>query len=222
MNLSGTPVDYLIAFLGGLLVSFNPCIYPLLPVTISFIGITPSSKKITGFILSFIYVTGIALIYAVLGIIAGLSGSIFGKVSASPLVRIIVGIIFVFLGLSLWGIFPLRTLVFKPGFSIKKTAWAKVFFLGLSSGLVITPCVSPILGSILILAASRKNIFYAGTLLLSFAYGMGFVLIMAGTFSSILLGLPKSGDWMNKLKNFSGLILIGVGLYFIFMGIRGW
>lgn len=221
MNLPGFPLDYLIAFFAGFVASFSPCVYPLVPVTVSFIGITSSSRKLTGFTLSVIYVTGLALVYVALGLVASLSGSIFGKVSAHPLTRIIVGAIFAFFGLSLWGIFPLKTLIIRPRFSINKGGPWKIFFLGLSSGLVISPCISPVLGSILILAASRKNIFYAATLLLTFAYGMGCILILAGTFSAILLGLPKYSSWMNKIKNLSGLILIGVGLYFIFIGIMG-
>jgi len=221
MNLQGIPFDYLIAFFGGLMVSFSPCVYPLVPVTVSFIGIDSSVKKSRGFVLSTIYVTGIALVYAALGLLASLTGSLFGKISVHPLTRLIAGIIFIFFGLSLWGIFPLRTLGYRPRFLINRTSPWKIFFLGLTSGLVISPCVSPALGSILLLVASRKNLFYGTTLLLTFAYGMGIILILSGTFSSILLSLPKSGAWMDRIKNFSGLILLGVGLYFLYLGITG-
>lgn len=221
MNLQGIPFDYLIAFFGGLMVSFSPCVYPLVPVTVSFIGIDSSVKKFRGFVLSTIYVTGIALVYAALGLLASLTGSLFGKISVHPLTRLIAGIIFIFFGLSLWGIFPLRTLGYRPRFLINRTGPWKIFFLGLTSGLVISPCVSPALGSILLLVASRKNLFYGTTLLLTFAYGMGIILILSGTFSSILLSLPKSGAWMDRIKNFSGLILLGVGLYFLYLGITG-
>jgi len=221
VNLQGIPFDYLIAFFGGLMVSFSPCVYPLVPVTVSFIGIDSSVKKFRGFVLSTIYVTGIALVYAALGLLASLTGSLFGKISVHPLTRLIAGIIFIFFGLSLWGIFPLRTLGYRPRFLINRTGPWKIFFLGLTSGLVISPCVSPALGSILLLVASRKNLFYGTTLLLTFAYGMGIILILSGTFSSILLSLPKSGAWMDRIKNFSGLILLGVGLYFLYLGITG-
>lgn len=203
------------------MVSFSPCVYPLVPVTVSFIGIDSSVKKFRGFVLSTIYVTGIALVYAALGLLASLTGSLFGKISVHPLTRLIAGIIFIFFGLSLWGIFPLRTLGYRPRFLINRTGPWKIFFLGLTSGLVISPCVSPALGSILLLVASRKNLFYGTTLLLTFAYGMGIILILSGTFSSILLSLPKSGAWMDRIKNFSGLILLGAGLYFLYLGITG-
>ena len=221
MNLQGTPFDYLIVFFGGLLVSFSPCVYPLVPVTISFIGIDSSNKKFKGFVLSTVYVTGIALVYAALGLLASLTGSLFGEISVHPLTRIVVGIIFIFFGLSSWEIFPLKNLTIRSKFLNNRSGPWKIFFLGLSSGLVISPCVSPVLGSILLLVASQKNLFYGTTLLLTFAYGMGFILILAGTFSSILLSLPKSGAWMDRIKNFSGLILLGVGLYFLYLGISG-
>jgi len=215
MNLQGSPVDYLVVFLGGVLASFSPCVYPLIPVTIGVIGIDASRSRFAGFTLSAIYVTGIAFVYALLGLIAVLSGSLFGAISAHPLTRVIAGAVFIFFGLLLWDIFPLKTLQISTGFSLKKKLPWEIFILGLSSGLVISPCTSPILGSILIIVASRKNILYATTLLLTFAYGMGLVLILAGTFSSILLSLSKSAAWTQKIKKLSGLILAGMGVYFI-------
>jgi len=216
MTLQGNPVDYLIVFFGGILTSFSPCVYPLIPVTVGFIGIDSSRNKLTGFFLSLLYVSGIACVYALLGLIAALSGSLFGVISVHPLTRAIVGAVFIFFGLSLWDIFPLKTLQIRTGFSLKKKLPWEIFILGLTSGLVVSPCTSPILGSILVLAASRQNILYATTLLLSFAYGMGLVLILAGTFSSILLSLPKIAGWTNIIKKISGVILIGMGAYFIF------
>ena len=215
MNLQGSPVDYLVVFLGGVLASFSPCVYPLIPVTIGVIGIDSSRGKLAGFTLSAIYVTGIAIVYALLGLIAALSGSLFGAISAHPLTRVIAGTLFIFSGLLLWDIFPLKTLQIIPRFSLKKKLPWEIFILGLSSGLVVSPCTSPILGSILIIVASRKKILYATTLLLTFAYGMGLILILAGTFSSILLGLSKSAAWTQKIKKLSGLILAGMGVYFI-------
>lgn len=219
MNLQGSPIDYLIVFFAGILASLTPCIYPLIPVTVSIIGIDSRGRRATGFILSFIYVTGIAFVYSILGLIAALTGSIFGSISVHPITRVAVGVIFIFFGLSLWEIFPLKTLGIKANFSFRARAPWQVFLLGLSSGLVISPCTSPILGSILVLAASRSNIVYAITLLLTFAYGLGAILILAGTFSSVIISLPKSAAWMSKIKFLGGLILILVGVYFIFIAL---
>ncbi len=220
MNLSGNPFDYLLAFAGGVLVSFSPCTYPLIPVSLSYIGVTSASTRLKGLFLSLIYVTGLALTYSLLGLIAAFSGSIFGIVSLHPLSRIIVGVIFIFFGISLLGFLPLKTIVLSAGFKDRKKTIGNTFLLGISSALVISPCVSPVLGSILIFVATKKNIFYGASLLLVFAYGVGFIFILAGTFSAILLSLPKSGLWMSYIKKVAAVVLMGMGLYFLIVGLR--
>lgn len=220
MQLAYNPTDYVIAFSGGLLMSFTPCIYPLLPVSASYIGLGSAGNKVKAFILSLAYVSGIAVTYLALGIIASLSGTIFGRVSTYPITRIIVGLIIVFFGLSMLEVFNISIpLKHRPN-PLKKYGVLPVFLFGLSSGLVISPCVTPALGSILAYLATKQNIFYGATLLLSFAYGMGFTLILAGTFSSILLSLPKSGKWLVYIRRLYAVVLLGMGIYFIVTGIR--
>jgi thiol:disulfide interchange protein DsbD len=104
--------------------------------------------------------------------------------------------------------------------TIKKRDYFSTFLLGLTSGLIISPCISPVLGAILVYLSTKKNLLYGMTLLLSFAYGIGLVLILSGTFSSILLGLPKSGKWLIFIKRVFAFLLIGTGIYFIFCGLR--
>jgi thiol:disulfide interchange protein DsbD len=214
MTLQGNLVDYLVVFSGGVLVSFTPCVYPLLPITIGYIGAKGAETKIKGFILSLIYVFGIAVTYSILGLIAALAGQLFGAISTHPLSYLIVGVIFILFGLAWLDIFKLSL----PVIPIKKTegkGFISVFVLGLVSGLIIGPCIAPALGAILAYIASRGNVLYGASLLFTFAYGMGFLIILAGTFSGLLLNLPKSGNWLLKVKNISGLILIIIGVYFI-------
>jgi len=90
-----------------------------------------------------------------------------------------------------------------------------VFLLGLASGLVAGPCTAPALGTILLYAATKQNIFYGASLLFVFAYGMGFLLILVGTFSSFFMNLSRSGTWLARLKKLSGFILLGIGEYFL-------
>ncbi|MFA5116996.1 MAG: cytochrome c biogenesis protein CcdA [Candidatus Omnitrophota bacterium] len=217
---SQDPLSYLSAFLGGIAISFTPCVYPLLPVTLSFIGASSSGSKLKGLILSLAYVSGIALVYASLGVIAGLTGSLFGAVSVHPATRMIIGVAMVLFGLSMWDILPLNIFASRAKANVKKEGVFKAFLIGITSGFMISPCVSPALGSILVYVASSKNIIYGGTLLLAFAYGMGLILVLAGTFSGILVNLPKSGLWMAWVKKACGLILLAIGLYFIILGAR--
>jgi thiol:disulfide interchange protein DsbD len=210
---------YLQAFLGGIAVSFTPCVYPLIPVTASFIGTHTAGSKFKGLSLSLVYVTGIAIIYSLLGVIASLTGTIFGRVSSHPITNIIVGLIIMIFGISMLGVFHMH-LAHGKQIVHKKHDFLSTFVLGLSSGLIASSCLTPVLGSILIYIATKKNIFYGATLLLTFAYGMGFVLIIIGTFEGLLVNMPKAGKWMEYIKKIGAVILILTGIYFIITGIR--
>ncbi len=220
MNPSGNPIEYLLSFAGGVIVSFTPCVYPLIPVSLGYIG-AKSTSGFKGFILSFIYVTGIALTYSALGLFASLTGTFFGKVSAHPFTSLGVGIFIVFLGLSMAGLFriPFNIRIERKHSSTR--GLFSVLLLGLISGLVVSPCLTPVLGSILSYLATRKNVFYGMSLLAVFAYGMGFILILCGSFAGLLANLPRSGKWMNNVKTASGILLVLSGVYFIYHGIRG-
>ncbi len=201
--------------------SFSPCIYPLLPVSASYIGLWSGGNKPKAFILSLIYVSGIAVTYSVLGIIASLTGTLLGKVILPHVAHIMVGTIIILFALSmLLEVFEILIKHTDKRNPLKKHSLFSVFFFGLGSGLIISPCVTPVLGSILTYLTTKNNIFYGATLLLSFAYGMGLTLIISGTFSSILLSLPKSGKWLGYVKKLYALMLLGMGIYFIIIGIR--
>ncbi len=220
MSLSGGPADYLLAFLSGIGISLTPCVYPIIPITIAYIGVQSAGSKIKGFSLSFVYVTGVAVTYSLLGLIASLTGQFFGKISSHPLVNIFAGIIICLFGLSMLDLFSINLprIIKMP---VKnKQGYFPAFLLGIVSGLIIGPCVTPFLGAILVYLAEKKNIFYGMSVLLTFAYGMGFILIVCGTFSSLLMGLPKSGKWMLYIKKIFAVILLAIGVYFIFTGIR--
>jgi thiol:disulfide interchange protein DsbD len=220
MSLSGNHIDYITAFLGGVGVSFTPCVYPLIPVTIGYIGATASGSKLKGLGLSLIYVTGVAVTYSILGLLAVLTGKLFGSISSSPLTYFFVGTVIILFGLSMLDLFmvPLPNIVKLP--VLKKENYFSIFLLGLSSGLVVSPCLTPVLGSILVYLTTQKNLLYGATLLFSFAYGMGFVLVIAGTFSAALVNLPRLGKWMLYIKKIFSFIIIGMGIYFIYSGIR--
>ena len=220
MNLSGSPFDFVAAFLGGVGISFTPCVYPLIPITIGYIGARSGGSKLKGLGLSLVYVSGVAFTYSMLGILAVLTGKLFGSISSNPLTYIIVGVIIILFGLSMLDLFilPLPKIIKLPG--LKKENYFSTFFLGLSSGLVASPCLTPVLGSILVYLTTKKNLLYGATLLLCFAYGMGVILVIAGTFSAALVNIPKLGKWMLYVKKIFSLIIIGMGLYFIYAGIR--
>jgi len=220
MNLSGSPFDFLIAFGGGILASLTPCVYPLIPISAGYIVGHAHGHKSRGLFLSLFYVTGMALTYSALGVLAVLTGSMFGKFSSSPVVNLASGIIIFIAGLSMFDLFNLNFAVnFKlPAGHHRTYIWA--LFLGIVSALMISPCLVPILGAILAYLATKDNLFYGGFLLLCFSYGMGLIFIVIGTFGSRFVHLPKVGIWMLVIKKIAAGIILLAGVYFIYTAIR--
>lgn len=200
--------------------SFTPCVYPLIPVSASYIGANAADSRFKGFILSIVYVSGIAVTYSGLGLIASLTGQLFGRISAYPITYMVVGAVIILFGLSMSDILPIPLLNTVRLPKHRKQNYLSTFILGLVSGLIISPCISPVLAAILAYLVTKKNILYGMTLLFSFAYGMGLVLVLIGTFSGILIRLPKSGRWLVFIKKLAALIILLSGAYFIYIGIR--
>ena len=211
--------SYALVFLGGVLSSFTPCVYPIIPITVSYIGANASGSKLRGFTLSVSYVLGIAVIYSILGAIASLGGRIFGEISANPWTYLIIGNVFLVLGLSMVGLFTIPVLMpFKnTGITSKYKGIIGAFLVGLSAGFVVGPCTAPILGAVLTYVGSKQNILVGMTLLFTFAIGMGMLLILVGTFAGLVTSLPKSGRWMDTIKKIFGFILIICAEYFIIL-----
>jgi thiol:disulfide interchange protein DsbD len=220
MLLSGSPLDFVFAFFGGLLASFTPCVYPLIPISAGYIIGNAQNSKIKGFLLSLFYVTGIAITYSSLGILAVLTGRIFGEFSVNPLVNLISGILILIFGLSMFDLFHFNFTLNLKAPVHRKRSYFLALFLGLVSGLMISPCLTPILGAILTYLSTTKNIFYGGFLLFSFSYGMGLIFILIGTFGVSLTGLPKPGKWMAAIKKICAAVIVLTGLYFIIAAIR--
>ena len=217
MTLSGTVLDFLLVFWAGVLVSFTPCVYPIIPITASFIaGVNTAGTRSAGFVLSLIYVFGLAISYCSLAIFAALTGKIFGQAQNTPAVYTIIGVLLVIFGLVMLDVLRLPYL----GLSVRqkgkpKSVWA-VFLFGITSGLIVGPCTAPVLATLLTYVASKQNILYGAGLLFVFSYGVGASLILVGTFSGLLTRLPKSGLWLERIKQFSGIILLIAGAYFFY------
>jgi thiol:disulfide interchange protein DsbD len=220
MQLLGSPFDFLIAFFGGILASLTPCVYPLIPVSAGYIlGHAHYSKK-RGLFLSLSYVTGISITYSFLGMLAVLTGSIFGKFSSNPVVNLVSGVIILIFGLAMLDLFNCNLTSGLKLPAIRKGSYLSALLFGLVSGLMISPCLTPILASILAYVSTTKNVFYAVFLLFFFSYGMGLIFILIGTFGVAFHGLPKPGKWMVTIKKIYASIIILSGVYFIFTAIR--
>ena len=211
---------FLAAYMGGLVISFTPCTYPLIPVTVGFIGAQGSSSKLRGFFLSLFYVGGIALTYSILGGVAALSGRIFGQMQTTPWTYFIMANLCLVMGLSMFDVFnislPVPHKLMKLTGDKNKKGFLDSFLIGAVSGVVIGPCTAPALAVLLGYVAVKTNLLLGMSLLFVFAFGMGTLLIIVGTFAGVIASLPKSGKWMTKIKFIFGLILIGAAEYFLY------
>ncbi|MCX5847857.1 MAG: sulfite exporter TauE/SafE family protein [Deltaproteobacteria bacterium] len=223
---------FLAAYLGGVIISFTPCTYPLIPVTVGFIGARGASSKLRGFFargassklrgffLSLFYVGGLSFTYSILGGVAALSGRLFGQMQTTSWTYLIMGNLCLIMGLSMLDVFsfslPVPQKLMKISGNINKKGFGSSFLMGTVSGVVIGPCTTPVLAVLLGYVAVKTNILLGMTLLFVFAFGMGTLLIIVGTFAGVIAALPKSGEWMTKIKFVFGLILIGAAEYFLY------
>ena len=208
---------FLFVFVGGILTSFTPCVYPLIPITVSVFGAGESVGRLRSFLLSVTYVMGIALTYSILGIAVASTGAVFGQIMADPRVIVpVCGILFA-LGLSMLGVFELRVpyaLQNKLN-SVGGAGFAGAFAMGTVAGIIAAPCTGPALGAVLSYVATTESVFLGFWLLLTYALGMGLLFIVIGTFSGAIAALPRSGGWMYILENIFGVAIITVALYFL-------
>ncbi|HAM33357.1 MAG TPA: hypothetical protein DCP41_07610 [Deltaproteobacteria bacterium] len=215
---AGSPLAYAAAFLGGILVGFTPCVYPVLPVTVGYIGCRSGGSRRSAFLLSAAYAVGMALTYAALGMAAGLTGSVFGEATAHPLSYLVLGNVCILLSLSMFDVFHLPTptvLARAGGPSIPPRGMGGAFGVGMLSGLVIGPCTAPVLGGLLLYVGASGHPVFGATLLFTFALGMGVPVVALGTFAGILAYLPKAGGWTVKVQRAFGVLLLLAGEYLL-------
>ncbi len=213
----GLFLTYLAVFLAGILLSFTPCVFPMIPITLSVIGARGEKNPVKGFGLSLIYVFGMAMTYAVLGVVAASSGALFGSLFQS--VWFVLGMVTVFTALAL-GMFGLYELQVPPALASRLQSvgggggWVGIFLMGIVAGLVASPCVGPVLVGLLVYIAQTGSAILGFTLLFTLAMGIGVLFLVIGTFSGLLTTLPGAGTWMEEVKQFFGWLLLGVALYF--------
>jgi thiol:disulfide interchange protein DsbD len=210
-------VAYAIVFLAGVLTSLTPCVYPLIPIIASYVGSRAEKSVLYSFLVSVFYVIGLALTFAFLGVLASISGRMLGNVQTNPWINFAVGNLFILFGLSLLDVFHfpfLGTLGASSGISKTKGIFGALF-LGITSGFIAAPCVTAIILTLLGYVAMKQSIIFGGSLLFTYAIGMGCLLVLVGTFSGIITALPKAGNWMLNIQRGFGVIIILVGEYFL-------
>lgn len=213
-------VSFITAYIAGVATSFTPCVYPLLPIIVSFIGAQSGTSYKKKVLMTLVYILGTSIVYSFLGVTASLTGKIFGLAQNSFLANFIVGVICLVFSLAMFGVFNFNL---QFGRIINPTifkGYIGAFVLGATSGAVFSPCTTPVLGTILTLVASRQNILYGGVLLFIFALGLSTTLFLAGIFSGFLTKLPKSGKWTIVIEKVFGFVLFLVAFYYLFKAIK--
>jgi thiol:disulfide interchange protein DsbD len=217
--LSGNPVLAVATLFGvGVLTSLTPCIYPMIPITVSVIAGTAREDqgKLRTLGLTLTYVTGLALLYALLGLVAGLSGTLFGAVSASPWALLGIGNLLLLFALFMLDVFPVpvprRLMSWAAG--REGGSYGAAFVLGATSGVVAAPCGAPAFAVVLTWVAANQAGVMGFVYLFAFSLGMTAILVAVGLFSGVLTALPRSGRWMVWLKKGAGLLMIAVAQYY--------
>jgi cytochrome c-type biogenesis protein len=212
----------LLAYAGGVLASFTPCTYPMMPITVAFVGAKAHGSRWKGFVLSTFYVLGLAVVYSALGAFAALSGGLFGALTTNYWTYLIVGNICLVFGLAMLEIIPLTPPAILNRLQVRNIPGHDVLssvLLGGASALVISTCTTPILGVLLAIVATQQNILWGIGMLFAFSYGIGSLVIVIGTFTGLLTSLPRSGIWMRRIqKSFGVLMILGAEYFFIKTG----
>lgn len=200
-------------FVTGLLTSLTPCIYPMIPVTVSVVGNQATSRR-HGLTLSLMYVLGLACVYSLLGMLAATTGQLFGSVASHPVTLTTVSLFCLVMAAWILGWIRVPSGWSMPVISSRQPV-LNVFLSGGVSGLVMAPCTSPVLGMLLMYVAASGDAPWAAILMFVFAIGMSALLVLAGSLSGFLSMLPRSGQWLNASKWLMATLMSATALYFL-------
>lgn len=200
----------------GVLLSLTPCIFPMIPILSSIIVAKSGDKSAkNGFILSLIYVLGMAIAYMLAGVLAAVFGSGLQTALQAPVVLIAFSLVFVALALSMFGFYELQMPLKIQNLLSKKSesrgGAIGVFVMGFFAALIASPCVAAPLAGALLYIAQSGNIALGGAALFTMGLGMGVPLLAIGASSGKIL--PKPGVWMDKVKTFFGFIMLFMAIW---------
>jgi cytochrome c-type biogenesis protein len=222
-----------LAYLGGVLSSLTPCIYPMIPITIGVVGGIQTHHEERNprgiFMRGLAYVFGMAIIYSFLGVLAGLTGRVFGSMTNTWGWYLGLSLLMTFSSLMMMDVFRFdpqalldrmkRSMGLSGGSKLnteKEATLLGAFVLGASSGFIAAPCTTPVLSAILGYIAQTQSVILGLGLMVFFAFGLGTILIAIAAFAGTLRRLPRAGAWMNRVKILSGLLILAFAMYLMF------
>jgi cytochrome c-type biogenesis protein len=220
--LANSPLSAIpLLFLGGLLTSLTPCVYPMIPITVALVGqesLGAKASKWRPLLLTLSYVVGLAIVYAILGVIAGMSGSIFGSISSNPWLYFLQANVLLLAGLFMLDVFtftlPTSTLEWASRVG-SGGHYGGAFAMGSVSGLVAAPCGAPVMAAVLTWVTRTQSAVLGFIYLFVFSLGMCAVLVLVGVSSGSVSKMPRAGAWMLRVKRFFGFVMLGVAEYYL-------
>ncbi|UCB50063.1 MAG: thioredoxin family protein [Deltaproteobacteria bacterium] len=203
-------------FLWGLALNLTPCVYPLIPITVSYFGGRSRKGSTNTIVHGMLYIFGLALTNSVLGLAAALSGGMLGALLQQPLVLIFVAGVMTALGLNFFGFWEFRV----PAALTKMASrtyggYFGTFFIGLTLGIVAAPCLGPFILALITYVGQKGDPFLGFLYFFILSLGLGLPLSVLAIFSGALDKLPRSGDWLLWVRKFMGWVLVGVAAYMI-------
>ena len=213
----GLILSLLSLFLLGLALNLTPCVYPMIPVTIGYFSQQGKGKTSRVLILALMYLMGIAITYSTLGVVAALTGQMFGALLQNSWVLMGIALVMILLSLSLFGVFQIQV----PSFIRQKIAGDSgggllgALTMGLVVGIVAAPCVGPVTFGLLTYVGSTGDPWLGFWMFFTLSLGLGAPYVVLGTFSGGLTKLPSSGVWMIWVEKLFGFALLGLALYFV-------
>lgn len=206
-------------FAAGLATSLTPCVYPMIPITAGILGGAGAASRSRGrtAVLTFAYVAGLALVYSLLGLLAGLTGTLFGTVSSSPWAYFAMANLLLLFGLAMLEVVPVsapRRLV-EWAARLTGDSVGGVLAMGAASGLVAAPCGAPAFAAVLTFVAATRSAALGLLYLLVFSLGLTALLVVVGLFSGVIASLPRAGRWTLWVKRAGGVMLIAMAEYYL-------
>jgi cytochrome c-type biogenesis protein len=205
-------------FAAGVATSMTPCVYPMIPITAGILGGVGAGRRsrARSVVLTLTYVLGLALVYSSLGLLAGLTGTLFGSVSSSPWALFIMGNLLLVFGLALLDVFTISVPPRLAGWvgRFRSDSVAGAFALGATSGLVAAPCGAPAFAAVLTFVSTTRSAWLGFLYLFVFSLGLTALLVAIGLFSGGLAGLPRAGKWTRWIKRAGGVLLLGMAEYY--------
>jgi thiol:disulfide interchange protein DsbD len=212
----GIPALFLLVFLGGLALNLTPCVYPMIPITITYFGGQSQGKKGSLIVHSCLYVVGMAVTYSILGVVAAMTGGFLGAALQFPAVLIGIALVMGLLALSMFDVYEFRmpaALNRLVGSSQK--GFAGSLLMGLTVGIAAAPCIGPFVLGLLTYVGNMGNLLLGFSLFFVLAIGLGVPFLALGIFSGNIRRLPRSGAWMIWVRKIFGFILLAMALYFL-------